>query len=197
MLQVACVGDVHGQCDKLAAVIERLRPSERTIVLLGDYVNHGPDSRGVLDLLVREKEKLGQRLQLLEGNHDRAFLDFLDGGALAPFLAMGGAPTVLSYLGSPSGPVTDALRATVPPSHRSLLTHLRPSWRGDGVLAMHKWPKEPIDREELFVVLGHYQQQDGVPSVGECEAYIDTGCGREANGKLTCLLLPEREWFSC
>ena len=164
-------------------------------MLLGDYVNYGPDSRGVLELLVSATEELGNRLVLLEGNHDRALLTFLRGGDLGSLLAIGGAPTVRSYVGSPRGNVSCAFRAAVPQAHRGLLSQLRPSWTMDGVLAIHKWPKAPIDRQARFVVLGHYHQQGGVPFIGDTEAYIDTGCGWDEDGNLTCLLFPERDWF--
>lgn len=191
----AFVGDVHGESEKLAAVLRRLRPTDRIIVLLGDYVNYGPDSRGVLDLLVAERAALGDRLVLLAGNHDEAFLTFLNGGDLGPLLALGGAPTVTSYLGNPVGPVSAQLRAAVPLEHRALLAELAPSWRSPGVIALHRWPKQPVDVSD-FVVLGHYRQPGGQPAVSDKAAYIDTGCGRDADGKLTCLLFPELDWFA-
>jgi serine/threonine protein phosphatase 1 len=195
MTSAAFVGDIHGQSDKLVQAFERLRPTDRTIVLLGDYVNYGPDSRGVLDLLAVHQADLGEQLVLLAGNHDEAFRTFLDGGDLGSLLALGGAPTVTSYLGNPVGPVSDRLRAEVPPAHRTLLANLLPCWRAPGVIALHRWPPEPIDAHD-YVVLGHYHQPGGQPSIGEKAAYIDTGCGREPSGKLTCLMFPELDWFA-
>src|SRR5262245_30547762 len=107
MHRVAFVGDVHGRRDRLSMVIARLAGHDGPVVLLGDFVNYGPDSAGVLDFLVMQKAILGDRLVLLEGNHDRAFLDFLNGGSLASLLAMGGAPTVRSYLGMVTGMVSE------------------------------------------------------------------------------------------
>lgn len=192
---VAFIGDVHGQSEKLAEVLGRLRLTKRTIVLLGDYVNYGPDSRGVLDLLVAERVALADRLVLLQGNHDEAFLKFLHGGDLGSLLSLGGAPTVTSYLGSPVGPVSANLRAAVPSEHVALLTDLVPSWRSGGVIGLHRWPQEIIDGIE-YAVLGHYQQPVDRPIVGDKFAYIDTGCGRDPNGKLSCLLFPELDWFA-
>jgi serine/threonine protein phosphatase 1 len=195
--KLAFIGDVHGGLDRLSLVLEHLDGSDRTTVLLGDYVNVGPDAAGVLDLLVERKRDLGDRLVLLAGNHDLAFLDFLRGGDLAPLLAMGGATTVTSYLGSPAGEVTAQLRRAVPSSHRRLLEQLGSTWRGEQVMAMHKWPLHRVDVDGLFVVLGHYFQERRVPSINTSVAYIDTGCGSYPDGVLTCLLMPERDWFSC
>jgi serine/threonine protein phosphatase 1 len=193
--RAAFIGDVHGQRDKLACVFDRLRPTDRAIVLLGDYVNYGPDSRGVLDLLVAERTALGDQLVLLAGNHDEAFLTFLNGGDLGSLLALGGAPTVMSYLGNPVGPVSDRFRVAVPSEHRALLAGLELCWRSPGVMAMHRWPKEPISGSD-YVVLGHYHQPGGQPAIGQKVAYIDTECGRDPAGKLTCLLFPELDWFA-
>jgi hypothetical protein len=194
-IRAAFVGDIHGQSDKLAQALQRLEQTDRTIVLLGDYVNYGPDSRGVLDLLVAKQASLGDQLILLAGNHDEAFLAFLNGGDLGSLLALGGATTVTSYLGNPVGPVSDRLRGAVPSEHRALLAGLVPYWRSDGVVALHRWPKEPIQGSD-YVVLGHYRQPGGQPTVGDRAAYIDTGCGWAPSGKLTCLLFPELEWFA-
>src|SRR5947209_568715 len=122
MTQLAIIGDVHGDVTRLRRVFEVLdRGPERIIVFLGDYVNRGPDPSGVLEALCKRRDMLGERLVLLEGNHDRAFRQFLRGGNIAPLLAMGGATTVRSYIGHPIGEVSDRLRATVPRSHKELL----------------------------------------------------------------------------
>lgn len=193
---LAFIGDVHGDLDKLRCVLDRLSSTDRTVVFLGDYVNYGCDSAGVLDALVKVKSELGERVVLLAGNHDVAFLRFLDGADLATLLAMGGAPTVSSYIGSPEADVAEQLRSAVPASHRAVLRQLRSSWWTDEVLAMHMWPEARLETAGRFIVLGHYHQQGGVPLIEPTGAYIDTGCGRDPEGKLTCLLWPELEWFS-
>jgi serine/threonine protein phosphatase 1 len=174
-VHAAFIGDIHGQSDQLAEAFERLLPTDRAIVLLGDYVNYGPDSRGVLDFLVTKLASLGDQLVLLSGNHDEAFLAFLNGGDLGSLLALGGAPTVTSYLPEPVGPISDQLRLAVPPEHHVLLSGLQTCWRSPGVIAMHCWPKETVDTSD-YLVLGHYLQPGGQPTVAENVAYIDTGC---------------------
>src|SRR5947199_75905 len=48
---IAVVGDIHGRLDRLDRVLSRL-PQERALVFLGDYVDRGPESRGVIERLI-------------------------------------------------------------------------------------------------------------------------------------------------
>jgi serine/threonine protein phosphatase 1 len=67
------VGDVHGCSKALKAVIEAIKPArDDTVVMLGDYVNRGPDSRGVLDVLADLRGRC--RLVPILGNHDEMLL---------------------------------------------------------------------------------------------------------------------------
>ena len=101
---VYAIGDVHGRLDllaemhaRIAAEIMRLRPPDWRIVHLGDYVDRGPDSKGVLEFLVRQTAVDG-RIVSLAGNHDIGFLDFLarpDPDGL--FALYGGVQTAASY----------------------------------------------------------------------------------------------------
>ena len=72
------IGDIHGCSAALDALLDAIRPRpEDTIVTLGDYIDRGPDSRGVLDRLI----DLGRRCRLvpLLGNHDQMLLDVRSG----------------------------------------------------------------------------------------------------------------------
>ena len=93
------LGDIHGcsaALDALVAVID-LRP-EDTLVTLGDTIDRGLDSRGVLDRLIVLKDRC--RLVPLMGNHDRMLLDALadrDGRGRALWMGCGGVATLRSY----------------------------------------------------------------------------------------------------
>src|SRR3954470_13748102 len=91
------IGDVHGCADALAALLDAVAPDPAdTVVMLGDYVDRGPDSRRVLDRLVA----LAGRCKLvpLLGNHDELLLDALaDLDALPRWLKLGGTDTLRSY----------------------------------------------------------------------------------------------------
>ena len=195
MTRIAAVGDVHGDAKRLVALLDEVEfDAGRTIVLLGDYVNVGPDPARVLEVLCTRKRRMGDRLVLLEGNHDRVFREFLEGADIATLLAMGGATTVRSYIGEARGEVSRVLRASVPQEHVELLRSLKPSWANDQVIALHQWPPEHLDVGDRFAVLGHYYQSSHEPYIDDHVAYLDTGCGLDPAGVLTCFNYPERSW---
>jgi serine/threonine protein phosphatase 1 len=94
------IGDIHGCSAALSAIIEAIGPTpDDTLVPLGDYVDRGPDSRGVLDQLLALESRC--RLVPLLGNHEQMLLDALQNPyTLAPWLSVGGRATVQSYGGS-------------------------------------------------------------------------------------------------
>ena len=91
------IGDIHGCSAALEALLEAIRPSPDDVVItLGDYIDRGPDSKGVLDRLI----DLGRRCRLvpLLGNHDQVLLDVCSGkDPIDSLLDMGGAATLDSY----------------------------------------------------------------------------------------------------
>ncbi|MBX7168255.1 MAG: serine/threonine protein phosphatase [Pirellulales bacterium] len=97
--RLIAVGDIHGCADELAELLARVALTPRdTVVTLGDYVDRGPDSRGVIEQLIQ----LGERCRLvpLLGNHDEALIVAVDG--LLPvddWEAIGGRATLDSYGG--------------------------------------------------------------------------------------------------
>ena len=91
------IGDIHGCSMPLDAVLDAIKPRpEDTIVTLGDYIDRGPDSRGVLERLI----DLGRRcqLELILGNHEEMLFEALAGSLpLKYFLRLGGDATLDSY----------------------------------------------------------------------------------------------------
>jgi serine/threonine protein phosphatase 1 len=101
--RIYAVGDVHGRADLFAALAEGIEAdntaretAESTVILLGDLVDRGPDSAGVLRLA---REWQARRpLRALMGNHEEMFLDSFDKEeVLRHFLRYGGRETILSY----------------------------------------------------------------------------------------------------
>jgi serine/threonine protein phosphatase 1 len=97
------VGDVHGRADLFAALIAAIdaddatrNAADTTVVLLGDLVDRGPDSAGVIRLA---RDWQGRRkVRILMGNHEEMFLEALDSEeVLRHFLRYGGRETLLSY----------------------------------------------------------------------------------------------------
>jgi len=99
--RVYAMGDIHGCAsllDKLHQAIVRDAagcPGDISIIYLGDYIDRGPDSKGVIDRLVGMR---GFRVRFLKGNHDAALLDFLKNpDSYAVWRNYGAPETLLSY----------------------------------------------------------------------------------------------------
>jgi serine/threonine protein phosphatase 1 len=93
------IGDIHGCARALRAIVESIQPeADDTLVLLGDYVDRGPDSRGVLDFVLELEGRC--RVVPLLGNHELMLLDALENPqVIGPWLECGGDATVRSYDG--------------------------------------------------------------------------------------------------
>jgi serine/threonine protein phosphatase 1 len=91
------VGDIHGCATALSTLIDGLDvQAQDTIVMLGDAVDRGPDSRGVINQLLELRERC--QLVCIQGNHEQMLLEAIDG--LMPvheWLVHGGAETLDSY----------------------------------------------------------------------------------------------------
>ena len=219
-LRVYAIGDVHGRLDLLDQLFERIRHdlgrgmhSESLCVFLGDYIDRGPDSSGVIERLI----SLGsdQRVICLKGNHEALLLEFLGNpGLLQEWGRYGGLNTLMSYgLRPPLKPdaarnaeLAAALARAMPRAHRGFLENLRPCLTlGDfffvhagvrpNVALAHQseedllWIREEfLLHEQLFdkiVVHGHSPVRQ--PEVLDNRINIDTGA--YATGRLTCLVL--------
>lgn len=101
--RVYAVGDIHGRLDLLAALATAIEDEaaqapnlQTTVILLGDLIDRGPDSAGVI-AFAREWQN-HRRLRILMGNHEEMFIDsFQKTGTLRHFLRHGGEETILSY----------------------------------------------------------------------------------------------------
>lgn len=134
------VGDIHGERELLAGLIQALplQPGDR-FVFVGDYVDRGPDSRGVVDLLIEHAKRWP--CVFLCGNHESMFLDFLGwrgreyfGGDA--FLANGGDRTLASY-GYFDSSEPDPRSFELPPGHREFYQNLRLHHREGDYLFVH------------------------------------------------------------
>jgi serine/threonine protein phosphatase 1 len=136
---VYAVGDIHGRFDLLQKLLVQIgadaagRPN--LLIFSGDYIDRGPDSALVLERLIGLRQRLGASLLLLKGNHEAAFLRYLDSPATgAAWIAhFGGAATLRSYGVAPPEPdapgpalvaARDDLLANMPASHLRLLQAL-------------------------------------------------------------------------
>ena len=112
--RVYAIGDLHGRLDKLRAmevVVANHHATSpavdvATVIFLGDYIDRGPESRGVVEHLLGRRFA-GLPARCLLGNHEAAMLEFLDDPAIGPaWLSYGGIATLASYgVSMPVGPV--------------------------------------------------------------------------------------------
>jgi len=134
------VGDIHGEREKLESLLAQLPllPDDR-LVFVGDYVDRGPDSRGVVDVLIGLAEQYA--CNFLIGNHESMFLDFLGwrgeeyfGGDA--FLANGGDRTLASY-GYFDRAHPKPTEFELPPTHERFFRELRLYHREADYLFVH------------------------------------------------------------
>ncbi|SFU00303.1 serine/threonine protein phosphatase 1 [Mesorhizobium sp. YR577] len=163
-MRIYAIGDVHGRRDllemmhaRIKSELERDAPADWCIVHLGDYVDRGPDSKGVVQFLI-DAEKRDSRIISLAGNHDRGFLDFLaNPEPEGLFARYGGKETALSY--GVDIDFTNAeqcrkghalLMDAVPADHVTFLADLRYSASFGDFFFCHAGirPGAPLDRQD-------------------------------------------------
>lgn len=101
--RVYAIGDIHGRLDLFEALVAAVEAddaargaADTTIVLLGDLVDRGPDSAGVI--AAARALQARRKVRILAGNHEEMFLGSLEKlETLRAFLRYGGRETVLSY----------------------------------------------------------------------------------------------------
>lgn len=91
------IGDIHGCLQSLNGLIKKLEDyrEDYTFVFVGDYIDRGPDSKGVVDRLIDFGEE--QECIFLRGNHEQMLLDACFNGRLDMWLMNGGKITLTSY----------------------------------------------------------------------------------------------------
>ncbi|MFM2410405.1 MAG: serine/threonine-protein phosphatase 1 [Pseudomonadota bacterium] len=108
--RIYAIGDIHGRNDLLQALLAQIeaddaarRPAETQIILLGDLVDRGPDSAGVIETAMamsNSRHISGRKARFLLGNHEEVFLAACrkrDAKTLRFFLKIGGDATLQSY----------------------------------------------------------------------------------------------------
>lgn len=200
------IGDIHGCPDAFDALIHALDPGRDDILItLGDYIDRGPNGRGVLDRLL----VLAGRCCLvpLLGNHEEALLDALrDTNTLRRWFNLGGAETLRSYGWRPGEP-RRALADWIPQKHQAFLAGCRDYYETSTHLFVHAGyvPELALAKQPglalrwrvtdaataaphhsgKVAVVGHTPQQSGeILNLGFLIC-IDTNCAR--GGWLTAL----------
>jgi serine/threonine protein phosphatase 1 len=157
------VGDIHGRLDLLNDIIERIeadiesRPQRRNfIIFLGDLIDRGPDSAGVVERL-RTYRHADTRTIFLGGNHEEVMLRLLAGEKkiLSSWLKFGGAECAQSYGLDPDSlrvveedAALQLLRAKVPPEHLEFLSGFADTFRFGDYLFVHAGIRPGIALED-------------------------------------------------
>jgi serine/threonine protein phosphatase 1 len=217
-LRLYVVGDVHGSVDLLEALLAQIdadrlrRPCDQdAVILIGDYIDRGPASREVLDLLI---SRVGlHKTVMLKGNHESYLIEFLDNPAiLRDWRQYGGLQTLMSYGLKPSinpdereqAELARELNSRLPWSHRALLGALPTSFSVGDFFFAHAGvrPGVPLDSQKdqdllwirndflvceddfgKVVVHGHTP----VPEIDIRPNRINIDTGAYATGRLACL----------
>lgn len=138
--RVYAIGDIHGRLDLLCRLHDLIEadasrhPKRRQVVIyLGDYIDRGVDSRGVIDLLLSAPLP-GFECFHLKGNHEDIALRFLEDPAVGPSWLRNGAPQTMESYGvrppTPFGDPAEIARAQhelaekIPSAHRAFFDRL-------------------------------------------------------------------------
>jgi len=222
--RVYAIGDVHGRADLLAELHGRIvkdamnaPEARRVAVYLGDYIDRGPDSAGVIDELLDPLPDFEQ--VFLMGNHEEFLLHFLDDPAIGEAWVRNGGDATLASYGVETGgsgipadlaEACDLLRQNLPKAHLAFLQELDVSHREGDYLFVHAgirpgvpldeqsehdllWIREPFlesgDEREFVVVHGHTPVDMG--QVHDNRIAVDTGA--VWSDRLTAVVLHEDE----
>jgi serine/threonine protein phosphatase 1 len=173
------IGDIHGCSLALDALLEVVRPKpDDLIVTLGDYVDRGPDSRGVLERLIRLEDHCW--LVPILGNHDDMFLQALKGIHPTTFLSMGGVATLRSY-----GVDSAAGLDRVPPAHTAFLERCVESFETETHIFLHAsyLPNRPM-ADQPYLALRWESLRNGLPEPHESGKVVIVGHTSQKNGEI-------------
>jgi serine/threonine protein phosphatase 1 len=220
------IGDIHGCRDKLQHLLEILcyDPAADRLIFLGDYIDRGPDSKGVVDLLLHLQQENAANVFLM-GNHEDNFLTYVHACMSAegasywltePFFAGGGVATLQSYCPGLRTSYAERLIDALPPAHLTFLANLQLYWTNHDYIAVHAGvrPGIPLERQydnDLLRIRGPFLYTPH--GLGKCVVFghtpfrevrreadkigIDTGaCYADMGyGKLTALCLQTQLTF--
>ncbi|MGM0589005.1 MAG: metallophosphoesterase family protein [Bacteroidota bacterium] len=210
------IGDIHGCVRSAEALLNTLIAKgwadERQTIFVGDYIDRGPDSKGVVDLVLDYGKQYDT--VTLRGNHEQMMLDAHQTGNTSLWLSNGGSATLKSY----DAPYN---KLELPSNHFHFYRNTKFYHQTEDYVFVHAglppdmtvaealadesvyedflWQRSHLHLPEVpwekTVVFGHTPQAE--PLIKSQRIGIDTGCVYKhlsGMGKLTAVLLPEREF---
>lgn len=217
--RVYAIGDIHGRLDLFAALVEAIEaddaaaePAETTVILLGDLVDRGPDSAGVI-AATRDWQRR-RNVRVLMGNHEEMFLQaFEKPEILRHFLKHGGRETILSYGLSRKSfntleleDLLELLPNLVPPEERDYIAAFEEMVIAGDYVFVHAGvdPAQPLEaqkRSDLLWIRDRFLDHEGplekvvvhghtiFDRVMDCGNRIGIDTGAFRSGVLTALVL--------
>lgn len=203
------IGDIHGELDALKTLIDSLELTEQdALVFLGDYVDKGPDSKGVLDYLITLQETYD--CTFVRGNHEEFMTHAVDEGDLVEtfWRRHGGRQTLASY----DAEDCEELQKKLPQAHRDFLDKTIDAYETDTHIFVHAgWhPDRTLDEQSpktlryrflssvtpsddfgKKIVCGHSAIQSGYPAEKGNIVCVDT----IENGWLTAFDLTNDRYY--
>ena len=211
--KVVAIGDVHGCSKSLQALWKKLEPySDYTHVFIGDYIDRGPDSKGVVDFLLQVQDE--RPTVFLQGNHELMLLNAFKTGDARSWMLNGGQTTLDSY----------GLKENIndlPDDHLEFFIHTKLIYETDSYFFSHAgapphqtlaesksspeaqeyflWGREHLNAFdtpwEKTAVFGHTPRAHPIRKNNMIG--IDTGCvfDKLGYGKLTAVVLPEENFI--
>lgn len=176
--RIYAVGDIHGRADLLLMLHELIESDAETcakgknkrIIYLGDYVDRGLDSRGVIDILI-SRPLAGFDHVFLKGNHEDLLLACREDPEIWPqWMAVGGTATLLSYgVGAnpeEDRPMWEEFFERMPPAHLEFLAGLQLSFCSGDYLFVHAGirPQIPLEKQnprDLMWIRGEFLRHEG------------------------------------
>src|SRR5690349_12961862 len=214
--RVYAVGDIHGRRDKLDTLHRLIaddmaaRPTGSAVLVhLGDYINQGPDSAGVIAMLAAGPPVPRLQVVNLLGDHERMLLDALSGdrAAATDWLWAGGREALASWGVDPETP-REQWEAALPPDHIAWLRGLALTHREGDYLFVHGGirPGVNLDRQsrddlvsmrqpflsterDFGVIVVHGHSSHPAVQITANRIGLDTGAGHGA--KLSCAVLED------
>jgi predicted phosphodiesterase len=212
MGKIFAIGDIHGcisQLDRLVAQLH-IDAHNDTLIFIGDYIDRGPDPKGVIDYIIDMRRSV-RNVVCLSGNHEDMFLNYcLDRRDKELYMSNGGAHTLWSYGFTEEG----SEELILPENHRDFFNSLLTYYEKDDYIFVHAGlrpgiPLDRQDREDLLwirlefisslydfgktVIFGHTPFSLNKPLIENNKIGIDTGA--VYGGRLTCIELPEMKIY--
>jgi serine/threonine protein phosphatase 1 len=208
--KIFIIGDIHGCLDPLKRLMEKIpwRPDRDRLIFLGDFVDRGKNSKGVVDYVL-SLHRYSSQIDCLIGNHEVLLLNYMDGNDRGLYFLNGGWSTLESYMAEkPEGK-----GLLVPEDHMSFYRSLKTYLELEDYYVVHAgfrpgveiekqnledmtWIREPFIYSDYEfgkrVIFGHTPFRE--PLVLENKIGLDTGA--VYGNRLTCLELPDLRFYS-